>query len=175
MKKIYTGIGSRETPEDVCLLMSRIGRKLAEEGWTLRSGHASGADLAFEQGADKKEIFIPWSGFNGAYPDNKSYFLGTPEGQELAAQFHPAWHRCSSAARLLHGRNSHQILGVELDNPSDMVICWTPNGKRGGGTGQALRIAEHFGVPIFDLAVNTIDELVEFLNHGVVPSVPHQD
>lgn len=34
-----------------------------------------------------------------------------------------------------------------------MVICWTKEGKRGGGTGQALRIAQHFYIPIFDLAL----------------------
>ena len=46
----------------------------------------------------------------------------------------------------------------------DMVICWTAGGQRGGGTGQALRIAEHLEVTIFDLAVpGIIEDLWAFM------------
>jgi hypothetical protein len=37
-------------------------------------------------------------------------------------------------------------------------LCWTPDGsldgqgRRVGGTGQALRIAHHHGIPVFNLA-----------------------
>jgi predicted Rossmann fold nucleotide-binding protein DprA/Smf involved in DNA uptake len=57
----YAGIGARETPDDVLHLMYLLGRKLATDGYVLRSGHADGADLAFEKGCDsvngRKEIF----------------------------------------------------------------------------------------------------------------------
>ena len=46
MSKIYTGIGSRETPEEVLKDMKKLGYILAENGWSLRSGHAPGADQA---------------------------------------------------------------------------------------------------------------------------------
>lgn len=155
---IYAGIGSRETPIEIQQQMESIGFQLGQSGWTLRSGHADGADLAFEKGAiacaGKKEIFLPWRGFNKA-PDYEHYITRkvTQELIDFAKQYHPAWDRCSEKAKLMHARNSCQILGHDGDKPVDMVICWTKNGKRGGGTGQALRIAEDYNIPIFDLAL----------------------
>ena len=48
---IYTGIGSRETPQQTLATMVVIGKYLAEKGWVLRSGGAEGAVSAFEEGA----------------------------------------------------------------------------------------------------------------------------
>lgn len=151
----YTGIGSRETPGPALNLMFQIGVRLAHLGWTLRSGGADGADTAFERGASHgggdMEIFLPWRGFNGRTRGK----LGSPEKQAeaeiIAARFHPAWHRCSQGARRLHTRNVFQVLGSDLNSPSACVICWTVGGEGGGGTGQALRIARHYEVPILDL------------------------
>ncbi len=50
-------------------------------------------------------------------------------------------------------RNVPQVLGRTL-NPqyySKFVIAWTKDGKATGGTGQALRIAEHYNIPIYNL------------------------
>src|SRR4051794_35199053 len=59
MAKIYTGIGSRQTPAEVLALMTRIAQALDAEGYILRSGEAAGADTAFAQGATRREIFLP--------------------------------------------------------------------------------------------------------------------
>jgi predicted Rossmann fold nucleotide-binding protein DprA/Smf involved in DNA uptake len=48
--KFYTGIGSREVPNDIQYLMQKIATKLESLGFTLRSGGASGSDSAFESG-----------------------------------------------------------------------------------------------------------------------------
>lgn len=65
----YTGVGSRETPRDVQAVMYKFAQKMALHGAVLRSGGADGADTAFELGCDKqqgkKEIYLPWQGFNG--------------------------------------------------------------------------------------------------------------
>lgn len=53
-------------------------------------------------------------------------------------------------AKKLQARNSHQVLGLDLNTPSDFIICWTKGGKGIGGTGQALRIAKAYNIPIFD-------------------------
>lgn len=167
---IYAGIGSRNTPEDVQQQMVMLATYLANE-WVLRSGRAVGADMAFEMGCihaqGKKEILLPWYGFNGA-PTNHPDYIRPTATQELAdftAAFHPQWGHCTDAAKLMHMRNSCQILGLYGDSPVTMVICWTKDGKRGGGTGQALRIAEVYKIPIFDLAVPDTDKkLCDFIN-----------
>jgi hypothetical protein len=69
----FAGIGSRETPIDVLDIMQKLSIVFAKKGWILRSGHAPGADQAFEKGCDKvngpKEIYIPWKGFEGSTSD----------------------------------------------------------------------------------------------------------
>jgi predicted Rossmann fold nucleotide-binding protein DprA/Smf involved in DNA uptake len=46
----YAGIGSRKTPWDICNTMVYLARALRRKGYTLRSGHAKGADQSFEMG-----------------------------------------------------------------------------------------------------------------------------
>jgi hypothetical protein len=127
--------------------MKSLAQRLAQMGYSLRSGGAVGADRAFESGAgDRKWVFLSNS--------------ATEESMAIAKKFHPAWDRCSKFARLLHGRNSFQVLGSHLDTPSKFMVCWTPGGEishkersiKTGGTGTAISIADHYGVKIFNLA-----------------------
>ncbi len=65
MEKSYAGIGSRETPAEILMYMTRIASFLESKGYTLFSGGASGADTAFEIGVSNsgnKKIFLPWEG-----------------------------------------------------------------------------------------------------------------
>jgi hypothetical protein len=151
----YAGIGSRSTPSDILSLMEKIGKRLGEKGWILRSGGADGADLAFERGCDmvngKKEIFLPWKGFNGS----KSTFTHPSEQAIKRVRLvHPAPDKLSSGARMLHARNVHQIEGSLLNDNVDIVICWTPKGELSGGTRTALVIAQSHQIPICNLALN---------------------
>jgi hypothetical protein len=162
MIKFYSGIGSRVTPEPVLEEMRAIASHLVGRNFILRSGGADGADTAFEQGsAGYAEIFLPWSGFNRR---TQGYVVDNPEAEVIASKHHPNWGACSIGARKLHTRNVLQVLGMDLQTPSEFVICWTPDGRRGGGTGQALRIAESYNIPIFDLAVHVDrEELLQLM------------
>lgn len=154
--KFYAGIGSRQTPPDVLALMTALAQRLASQGWTLRSGGADGADTAFEIGAGEHSIiYLPWRGFNGR---TRGVVVGDiPRLRTIAEAHHPNWPACSRGARALHTRNVAQVLGhTENAAPSSMVICWTPNGSGTGGTGQAIRIARSFGIPVRDLGIPSI-------------------
>lgn len=145
----YTGVGSRETPKTVQAAMTRIATRLQSEGYVLRSGAAEGADSAFEQGAgDSKIIYLPWRRFR----DHPSpYHSVSEKAMEIASRYHPAWQLCNRYARLCHGRNVYQVLGLELDRKSAFVICWTRGGKATGGTATAIRIAEAHAIPVYNL------------------------
>ena len=143
--------------------MTGVAKFLASQKFVLRSGHADGADMAFEDGVSNpelKEIWIPWLGFNGStstrLPSNDAFLL--------AARLHPHWKKLKQGAQKLHARNGHQILGDDLQSPVSFVICWTEDGLVSGGTGQALRIAAEWGIPVFNL-FNATDrsQLSEFL------------
>lgn len=143
--KIYTGIGSRQTPQEILEQMTKIARTLAKLGWTLRSGGAAGADTAFEKGATSKEIFLPWKGFNG---NSSELYATTSEAKKIAKKFHPAWERCNAYARAFHTRNVYQVLGYDLQTPTKFILCWH---NESGGTLQACRIAEYYRIPIFNM------------------------
>lgn len=147
--KKYAGIGSRDTPKHICELMFNIGKHFSQHNWVLRSGHARGADRAFEDGCDaatfgrKKEIFKGNDSVDRAALD-------------LAEKFHPAWHNCDADAMRLHARNGYIILGSNLDDPVEFVICYAPGRFEWGGTSQALRIAKHYNIPVINLFENDV-------------------
>jgi len=121
-------------------------------GYILRSGAADGADAAFESGvpsAAHTEIYLPWRGFNN-HPS--PLFTVDEEATKLAENYHPAWDSLSPITRLLMIRNGYQVLGKNLNDPVEFIVCWTPGGKIKGGTGQALRIAKAFNIPVFNMA-----------------------
>lgn len=155
--KPWTGIGSRQTPPDVLSRMQSIASFLAERDYTLRSGGADGADSAFERGCTggAKEIYLPWKNFNN---NPSPFFLNKKDerfvkAKAIASQLHPAWDNCSHAAQMLHTRNVFQVLGWDLNRPSDFLICWTPQGAEFGGTATAIKLAKQHGVAVCNLAV----------------------
>ena len=161
----YTGIGSRQTPISVLQMMHSLATDSVGGGFVLRSGGAPGADTAFEQGCDaahgSKEIYLPFDNFNG---HRKSFVSINARALEIAAFHHPNWPACSPIARKMHARNAFQILGADLDTPSKFVICWTVNGQPIGGTGQALRMAAYYKIPVVNLFGLTTTEIHNRLN-----------
>ena len=153
--KPYTGVGSRETPDDVLKLMVDVAKRLRESGYVLRSGHAPGADQAFEKGAgDQAEIYLPWKDFEVRVKIAENAFVMPAPARAafpIAAEHHPNWEWMRPGVRNLHARNVHQVLGVNLNDPSDFLICWTPEASGEGGTGQAIRVARANAVLVFDL------------------------
>lgn len=160
---IVTGIGSRKTPPEVLKDMQRIGEWCKEQRVPLRSGHADGADWAFEQGAQELCIaYIPWASFNQHLHSRarKVLYKPTDESRALVAQVHPAPHKLSQGTWKLHGRNTWQILGSTLDKPSQAVVCWTPKGEVVGGTATAIRLAQERGIPVYNLARTSAEEVL---------------
>ena len=179
----YTGIGARKTPGPIndILEFSPLykffywGKTLAIKGFILRSGHADGADLAFEKGCDsvngKKEIYLPWKSFNGS--DSELYNL-SKEAYDIAAYIYgTGWKYLKPPVKKLMARNMFQIMGYDLKTPSKFVLCWTPDGctskqnrsKKTGGTGQAIAYADEMKIPIFNFK-NPNDEIkfIDFLS-----------
>ncbi|MEK7700353.1 MAG: hypothetical protein AAB332_08095 [Planctomycetota bacterium] len=157
-KATYAGIGSRETHSAMMGKMEQLGKSLAEQGLVLRTGNCSGADQAFQRGANSVnpklvELCLPWPSYEAA-----SIRLGnavhTPSRQayEIAAQYHPAWHNCTKTMQALHARNVQIVLGPRLDQPVEFVLCWTPKGKAVGGTALGIRLALAYGIAVRNLA-----------------------
>jgi hypothetical protein len=156
MSKFFAGIGSRDTPLNILEQMAEIALKLSNLNYTLRSGHAGGADLAFEKSALKAEIWLPWSRFN--YNNalvieghiHNVLAMDDEEAFESVARLHPMPSNLSQGAFKLMARNYRQIIGKNAPN-SEFVVCYTKDGKASGGTGQAIRIAVENKIPVYNL------------------------
>jgi hypothetical protein len=154
IQKKYAGIGSRQTPSEVLDKMQEIAVVMANDGWLLRSGGAEGADTAFQRGCESaggaKEIFRGWP---ENFDDPRTVF-NTPSAKayDIARAIHPNWDAMSIGGRALHARNIHQVLGADLHDLVDLVICWTKDGKSIGGTRTAIKVAEEHGILIWNLA-----------------------
>lgn len=148
----YAGIGSRATPAHVLTQMREIAKWLATHGIVLRSGHAQGADQAFERGCDDvggcKRIYIPWKHFQGC-----SNGVIPPFDYATTAKHHPNWSACTEYARKLLARDLNIIAGDSTTNPTFVrfVVCYTKGGQVTGGTGMALRYAIANNIPVFNL------------------------
>ncbi len=153
MSKIYAGIGHTEIPLDIEILMYEIGIRLAQEGWTLRSGGAKGSDKAFEKGCDEvkgsKEIF---------YPKNVPIDI-----IDYSLKFHPKPHKVKTKfGRNAMGRNAQIILGENLKVPVQRVIgyCeYDQDNNWTGGTSHGFRISSHFKIPIYNLFHEDIKQM----------------
>ena len=141
MAFIYTGIGSRAAKKlpEVMTKLEAVGTTMANLGCILRSGGDDGADLAFENGhrnvtEENPEIYLPWKGFNKEVrPSNHNDHWELCEyAKDMAISIHPKWEALSHGGRKLHTRNIYQMLGKTLDKPSNMLLCWTVDGKIAG-------------------------------------------
>lgn len=173
--RFWTGIGSRDTPADILELMSRIGTYMAERGFSLRSGGASGADLAFERGVIAStqpklmDIYLPWRTFGFQEGHASCYHAVTewdnwPKAELLAETVHPAWYRLSPSVRKLHGRNAYQILGHGLDTPSSIVFFYAKprkGRKVKGGTNTGVMLALEHQIPVANLYYPATRNLME--------------
>lgn len=169
---IYTGIGSRKITKNIELLINDIGCYFGLNNHILRSGGANGSDMAFELGCDMaeglKEIYLPWEKFND---NNSKNYIICENAMSIAKKYHPFWNNLNHSAKLLHSRNIYQILGADLNTPSDLLICWTPDGCENkksrnintGGTGTAIMVADDWGIPIINLNnTNYLEKLSKY-------------
>jgi len=134
----YAGFGSRETPRDVCDLMTGVAKVLRSKGMRCRSGGAKGADKAFEKGDPDTLVLRPEH--------------ATMASLEIASKFHPKWGRCSGRAQKLLGRNVPIMLGPEFNEYAEFGICWTYPDNTRGGTVHGMRICEGYGIEVRNLA-----------------------
>lgn len=188
----WTGIGSRETPEDILRLMTILGKTLTDFGWVLRSGGAQGADTAFYEGCKLSEnferaksmVYISWNGMKSG--DTKLWHnpaLGLydatryptwEEANQIALKTRGSFERLGKGGIAHHTRNVFQIQGHHLDTLSKFVICWAiPVGKTGavkGGTATAVKLARQCKVEVINLYTDEgYNRAVDFLDkHNVV-------
>jgi hypothetical protein len=182
-KMIVTGIGSREASPAICEQMTEIGTFVREQGWSGRSGHAIGCDIAFASGAKEAcDVYLPWNTYNKEFP-----MTGKPivppmndETWKIVSSIEPG-RSITAGVKKIKSRNVNQVLGENLDMPSDAIVCWTKGGADVGGTAFAIKLARQHGIPVFNLASMSVKEIKERLIEiaakvaAHIPSTPNDE
>ncbi len=140
--------GSRETPLEVEPIVRRTLVPVNDAGFTVNTGGADGFDTYAEAHAQRCRVYLPKPGHKG---HRSPYCNPTPLAFQIAAEFHPRWKHLDEYERQLHARNSHIMLGLDCSTPVRFLVCWTQGARVVGGTGQALRIAKGYGIPVVNL------------------------
>ena len=142
---VYAGIGSRALPEDMAVRVRQVAQWLARNGYTLRTGDATGSDAAFRAGA--KSVDGPMEVYTAADATDRT--------RAIAREIHPAPQRLKRFALDLMARNTFQVWGGELNQPVDFILAWTPDGhetrRPQGGTGQAVEMGFRKGIPVVNM------------------------
>lgn len=177
--KYFTGVGARSTPVWCRYLMEDIASKLCNQGYSLRSGSASGADTAFEIGCDRVlgngEIYVPWNSFGTGSPrTGKKYHTITPQQLKGIRAFYlksgilPEFDNLKRSVKLLHARNYLQVLGRH-HQVSKVCLFYSETdwftGAPVGGTRIAYAVSTHFKVPCYNLQnEKDCDKIIKRLN-----------
>lgn len=161
----YTGIGNRDITLSTAQTIADVATLLDTEDFVLRTGCARGSDYYFRTSSHNCEVYDV-----AACQSYENY----KEAIEIAKMFHPYYKSLDSSSKKLHNRTSYQLLGRYLTEPSDFVLCYTRDGcengiqttKATGGSGQALRIACHYNIPVFNIRNNGwLVRLEEFITN----------
>lgn len=155
-------IGSRKTPEDICEIMSLIGKKLESRNWILRSGGAKGADLAAEKFVKNKYIYtvknFDFSEPNYSFCRNEVISI-LDKGFNLD--------NYEKYARILLMRDINQVLGSVKTSflPSMFLIGFTfsenYNDSSIGGSRIAIRCALKHGIKVYNLVNNETLQMIK--------------
>jgi hypothetical protein len=151
----YAGIGSRQITSEEASILRGLGARLASLGFWLYSGNATGADQAFEEGADDRAVlFLPWDDYNPSIGANAVRCTQITEpAMRLAQQLHPKGKKLSSRSALLMARNVQIVDGIAGYPPVDFVLCCADPLDDGvaGGAMMAYRVAKLRGIPFINV------------------------
>lgn len=179
----FTGVGSRKITfdgkDDLGSAVQVLSRRFALMACT---GDAEGADrVVWDNALEGHRIRFGPVG-RGSYslhtqvvpPDSEAYNLAV----SIVSKLHPAWRWLKQEYRELHIRNVFEVMGVSISRPSEFLLCWTPDGaeekttKKTGGTATAINVANHFGIPVFNLQnEDCIERLSEYLDVNLMEVV----
>ncbi|MND21086.1 DNA recombination-mediator protein A [compost metagenome] len=158
---IVTGIGTRYPSQRGFEMLYQIARRMAHQGWNLRSGGAIGCDTAWENGwlgFDTKEIYVVKGTSRFIAKDSTCGHISDYgdiwfEAEDIASKVHPRWEYLDEYAQALHTRNVFQVLGLDLKSKADVVAAYAPpvGVSVKGGTATAFNLARAKGIPTFNL------------------------
>lgn len=155
----YAVVSNKDIPQDILSNYERIARRLHELGYTARTGTLEGIEAKAETLPIRKELLLPWKGFN----EKESQFTSsTPLIKGIAKKYMKSgnWDELKPAMQGFLQKNARLVTGHFGNSPAKFVLCWSQDQAETGtqitfNTGNiahALTIASAWHVPVFNLA-----------------------
>lgn len=161
---------SKDAPESLLPLIKQIAELLNDRKYTIRIGGNKDFDEYFEKEALKKEIHLPWRGFNEK--ESKLTF-NSDQAMHLAKLHSPVFDTLPNAVKAIITRNVRVMLGKDLKSPALFTIIWSPDGCehnknrsiKTGNVGILVSLSSLLRIPVFNLAnPNAMERLTSYLN-----------
>lgn len=158
-----------DAPDDLNVVMEKVSNLLNNNGYTVRLGGNKGLEEIPEQKFTRKELHLPWRGFNEK--ESKSTF-NAKEAYVLAKQCSPVYDKLPDVVKAFLARNVRLILGRQLNSPLLFLITWSKDGCEAaknrsiktGNVGHVIAMADLMHVPVFNLAnENAISRLESYV------------
>lgn len=160
---VYSGVGSRQTPDNILRAMGLVSGELAKRNWHLRSGGAKGADRVFERFALKNfTSYRPINPYELTSVIDFSDFPPTVDEIKFIKAHYKSYDYKSDYIKGLQIRNGRILRGLGPDYlHSKFVVCWTEGGKDIGGTGVTIRMAHTLNIPVFNLGAGDTQKMLD--------------
>lgn len=168
--KPYAVVGNREFPTDLMPKLTSIVKKLDSLGYTARTGSMKGLDICVEELTSNVELQLPWKNFNDK--ESKNTF-SSPEILALAKSFQPGFDELSLPIKGFLAKNVRVLLGSKGISRAIFLLCHSEDGvdsarhvsSRTASVGHAIKIADKFNIPVFNLKNPNVEEqLMSYLN-----------
>lgn len=165
--KPYVIAANNDVPPEILTKFDELAKWLESLDYTVRVGGMEGIEDRIEKLIGKKEVHLPWKGFN----EKESRFTyNSPRAFAIAKMFSPTFDTLKKGVQIFQAKNARLIMGDKMNSPALFLLCWTEDGAeslrertgRTGFTGHPIAIASGVGIQIFNLAKPDAEQRLKF-------------
>jgi hypothetical protein len=167
--------GNKEAPPEILEKVAQLAQYLESRGFTIRVGGDGPVEDAAEVASQKKEVLLPWRGFNDkesatTFPIERAF--------HIAKMFHPTWDHMKKGVQSILAKNARLVMGNKMMSPATLLLCWTEDGAedrrevtmKTGLAAHPIRIASGSGVRVFNLGRPDAESRLRHFVDGMNPS-----
>ncbi|MDF9399078.1 hypothetical protein [Vibrio sp. 1180_3] len=160
--RYYSIFSNTTAPSEIRTVMYRVAASLADKGYVQRSGGNS-VEKPFISGAtilsgseQKSKIMLPWDGFGDQRIGSGNYVGNQKLAQQMAKRYLKGFNRLKPEQRLIVARQVYVLLGKELKQHSEFLLCYTDDGAtshidtKNKSFEFILRLASNYGIRVFN-------------------------
>lgn len=161
-------VGTRNPTPEAARVCRDICAALRDMGHHLITGNADGIDSIARDtwnalAPGRVTLVLPWYNYNRRYIHKDNHVIVyTPQHKswtDSVKLYHPAPEKLTQGVYKLHARNYGII------EPADIVIAFPSDKPGGGGTGQAIRIAQGLKKTLFVYPADIDSLLMSIINN----------